>query len=414
MNENSSLKKKTQIHNYVTNVMYEMESQSYDIVTYIDVDTILTESLLINRLTSTIEKHPILKSYIHKENDTLFLEEDTEFNVKHHIDFEYVTQDTFDTPIQSVLNSSFRTKSKWRLLILVDRTTEKSRIVFKINHAYADGYQVIKLLTSIVSTITVSGEDVTRKFKRLTSWSETVYQLCIGTLVLIVANIKFFMYSVIKGTFSVPVSSFENQETECTKSISLDLRKIKEITKKHSITINDFLYACMIRTDYLYTQTKRQIYTVSAINVSNTKDLNNLAPLFLNIQNDLDCATLLQETHSLFNSCKYSAFIPLFSGLLRGVTPFLPRRLVTMFYNTITNSADYMYSNIIGPELDTISIPITDIHFATIAKNREIVFNIISCTDKINIICSFKKGRIEDKERFQSCIEEAYKTLLAS
>jgi len=264
------------------------------------------------------------------------------------------------------------------------------------------------------SISTPSGEDVTRKFKRLTSFPETVYQLFIGTILLILTNIQFCITSVLKGFGSRSAQSLNEQITEYIQCKPLDLQKIKEVCKKHSVTVNDFLYACMIRTDYLYTQTKRNIYTVSAINVSNTKNLNNLAPLFLNMNNDLDCSELLQQAHSIFNRCKYSAFIPLFSGFLNTLTPFLSSQLISTFYNSITNNADYMYSNIIGPELDTISIPITDIHFATIAKNREIVFNIISCKDKVNIICSFKKGRIEDKVRFQSCIEEAYKSLLAA
>jgi hypothetical protein len=128
----------------------------------------------------------------------------------------------------------------------------------------------------------------------------------------------------------------------------------------------------------------------------------------------LDCTKLLQTSHSIFNRCKYSAFIPLFSGFLSAVSPFLSSSLINTLYNSTTNNADYMYSNIIGPDLDGISIPITDIHFVTLAKNREIVFNIISCKDKVNIICSFKRGCIENKERFKTCVEEAYKSLLIS
>lgn len=414
MTEPNNPKRGKQFHNYVTNVMYEMKSQSYDIVTFIDVDTLLTEPLLIGALSSTVEKYKILKSYITKENDSLFLYEDADFNIKDHIGFEYEPQTKFDTHMQSLLNSSFSTKSKWKLLVLVDTSANKSRVFFKINHAYADGYQVIKILTSMFSISTPSGEDVTRKFKRLTSFPETVYQLFIGTILLILTNIQFCITSLLKEFVSRPAQSLKEQSTEYIQCKPLDLQTIKEVTKKHSVTVNDFLYTCMIRTDYLYTQIKRNIYTVSAINISNTKNLNNLAPLFLNVNNDLECSELLQQVHSIFNRCKYSAFIPLFSGFLNTLTPFLSSQLISTFYNSITNNADYMYSNIIGPDLDGISVPISDIHFATVAKNREIVFNIISCGDAVNIICSFKKGRIEDKERFQSCVEEAYKSLLAS
>lgn len=407
-----SQQKKTQIYDYVTNVMYEMNNQSYDILTYIDISSVITEDLLSSTLARTIQKHRILKSYIYKENNKLFVIEDTEFNPNDHVEIEYKSQTKFHEKTQYLLNSSFNTKSKWKLLVLIDKTLEKSRVVFKINHAYADGHQVIKILTSVISISTLAGEDVTIKFKRQTSWSDKLYQLFIGTLLLILSYIQYFFISVLKSF--IPTVSLEDQPTDTLECKPFNLQKIKEITAKHSITVNDFLYACMIRTDYLYTQKKREVYTVSAINVSNTDDLNNIAPLFLNIDNALESAELFQEVHSMFNRCKYSGFIPLFSGFLYVITPFVPIKLISLFYNITTNGSDYMYSNIIGPDIDALSIPITDIHFATVAKNREIIFNIISCKDKVNIICSFKKGRIEDKERFQSCIEEAYKSLLAA
>lgn len=414
MTETNNPKRRTLIHNYVTNAMYEIKSQPYDILTYIDLDVLLAESLLTSILARTVEKNKILKSYITKENDSLFLYEDTNFILKEHIEYKFESQNKFDTHIQPYLNSSFSTKSKWKILVLADTSANKSRVLFKINHAYADGYQVIKILTSIFSVSTPLGQDVTQKFKRLTSFPETIYQLFIGTILLILTNIKFFITSVTKDLLSTPIPCLEEQVTEYIQCKSFELQKIKEVTKKHCITVNDFLYACMIRTDYLYTQKKRNLNTVSAINVSNTTDLNNLAPLFLSVKNNLDCTTLLQETHSIFNRCKYSAFIPFFSRFLNTVTPFLSSNLINTLYNSATNNADYMYSNIIGPDLDEISVPITNIYFATVAKNREIVFNIISCKDKVNIVCSFKKGRIEDKERFKSCIEEAYKSLLVS
>ena len=54
---------------------------------------------------------------------------------------------------------------------------------------------------------------------------------------------------------------------------------------------------------------------------------------------------------------------------------------------------------------------IEDIHFLTLAKDKEIVFNIISSNDNINIICSFKEGVIGDKKRFEECIYKAYESL---
>ena len=54
-------------------------------------------------------------------------------------------------------------------------------------------------------------------------------------------------------------------------------------------------------------------------------------------------------------------------------------------YNSIIQKCEYVYSNVIGPNNEYFK----DIHFLILAKNKEIVFNIISSADNINIICSY-------------------------
>jgi sterol desaturase/sphingolipid hydroxylase (fatty acid hydroxylase superfamily) len=48
----------------------------------------------------------------------------------------------------------------------------------------------------------------------------------------------------------------------------------------------------------------------------------------------------------------------------------------------------------------------------TKSKGNSIVFNIISCEDKINVICSFKTNKIKNKKRFEKCIYRAYNELI--
>jgi hypothetical protein len=86
----------------------------------------------------------------------------------------------------------------------------------------------------------------------------------------------------------------------------------------------------------------------------------------------------------------------------------VPLNITSYLYNSLIQRVDYIYSNIIGPSHDSLE----DIHFLTLAKNKEIVFNIISSNDNLNIICSFKEGIIADKQRFEECIYKAYESLL--
>lgn len=393
------------IHNYVSKILHENKSGSFDIFTYIDIDNAMSVNDIKSLLDTIITKSPVLKQYLEKEGETFFLVEDTSFNLENYYTIRHMSMTEFDSHLQFFLNEPFVTSCKWKINICIDEHTKKTRLGFKIDHAYADGYQVIKILTSAFTD-----EDPTNKFKHSTTFWYSIYMIIFGTLSLLSLNIKF-LYKCLTNEIQ---ADYSHKETDMLHTKPFSLTEIKSITKKYNITVNDFLYACMVRTDYLYRISPRQIISASPINTSRTKDLNNVMPLFLSVQTDLEAPILFQKVHSLFDACKYSAFIPGISGLIQTVTPLLSLKFLTLCYNTILSNCDYVYSNIIGPDLDGISIPITDIHFATIAKNREIVFNIISCKDKINIVCSFKKGRIEDKVRFQSCIEEAYKSLLAA
>jgi hypothetical protein len=168
------------------------------------------------------------------------------------------------------------------------------------------------------------------------------------------------------------------------------------------------MYALMVKTDYLYRKVRRRITTVSSINVSDGKDLNNMTPIFMNIQNSLTNSELLDNVHEIFNSYKYSLFIPGLTYTIQTAAKVLTLNALNSLYSSIIAGSDYIFSNIIGPSHSMIE----DIHFLTIAKGNEIVFNIISSNDKINVICSFRDGVISDIRRFESCIYQAYMSLV--
>lgn len=393
------------VHNYATKAFYENNTGSFDIFTYFDIDKCMTIEDIKSILKTIVAKNPILKQYLQKDGETLFLVEDTTFDIENYYSIQHSTKDEFENTVPGFLNAPFTTPCKWKALYIIDTNANKSRCNFKIDHAYADGYKVIKILTSAFTD-----EDPTKKFKHSTSFFYSIYMLVFGTFLLLNLNVKF----IVKCLTSEIQENYSLRETDTISCDSFSLQEIKTITKKYNITVNDFLYACMVKTDYLYTGSTRQITSASPINTSRSKDLNNIMPLFLSIQTDLEPPFLFRKVHTMFDACKYSAFIPFLSGLIQVFIPLVSLKFLNLCYDNVLSNCDYVYSNIIGPDLDTISIPVTDIHFATVAKNREIVFNIISCKDKVNIVCSFKKGRITDKERFRSCIEQAYKSLLTS
>jgi hypothetical protein len=224
----------------------------------------------------------------------------------------------------------------------------------------------------------------------------------------------------IRNFFTLVFKSF-NREQESTKRNTdyivfkpLNFQDIKPFTKKKNITVNDFLYSLMIKTDDLYRQKEKIVLTVSPMNVSGTTQLNNMFPILFYTNNSCTVSTLITKVNHTFNNFKYSLFIPCLYILMNCITPYTPLNLFSNIYTTVLDHTDYVYSNVIGPSrfFFTNDIKVTNIHFLTNASKREIVYNIISCDDNINIICSFKKGVISNKRKFKQCLYKAYSTII--
>jgi hypothetical protein len=197
------------------------------------------------------------------------------------------------------------------------------------------------------------------------------------------------------------------------KNFKLD--DIKTFTKKNNITVNDFMYSLMIKTDKLYRKREKMLLISSPINVSGLTKTNNMCPIFNVVNNSYKDVTLLSKIHNTFNNLKYSLFIPTFSFLINSVTPHIPMNITFSMYKNLTTSFDYIFSNIIGPSFKNDNCKITDIHFLTTANSKEIIYNIISFENNINLICSFmKNGPIQNKKRYEKCIYKAYDLLLKS
>ena len=380
--------------------IFSRDSQhGYAILTYCDISLEFTNQTLHDHLQIMIHKIPILKQYIIEKNSTIFLEDDIEFKLENHYQIIYDTFDHFDAYIDTILNSDFKTKSKWLFHYLVDKESKKYRVYFKIDHSYADGYKIIEMLMSpLKSTHTPT------QFKRnmISIW-DTLYYIIIGTIVLL-----FHLCKRLLESLSSTPTSINFQKTDYIRCRSFKLSDIKHVTQKYHITVNDFLYSLLVKTDSLYHTHNRDIVTLSPINISGSKHLNNMAPIVNKISNTIDNKNLFHTVHETFNSYKYSLYIPILSFVLHYIVPLLPLHIQSNMYDSLVHRCDYIYSNVIGPTHESFE----DIHFLTLAKDKEIVFNIISSNDHINIICSFKEGVIQDKRRFEECIYMAYENLM--
>lgn len=382
----------------ISKFFYKDSQDGCAILTYYNINMEFTNQTLEDFLQTMINKFPVLKQYIIEKNSNIYLKDDTEFKIENHYQIIYDTFDHFDAYVDTILNSHFKTKSKWLFHYLADTESKKYRVYFKIDHSYADGYKIIEMLMSPLQSI-----DTSKQFKRNTSsmW-DTLYYIIIGTISLLFNLCKILLESL--SSTPTPPSI---KKTDYIRCRPLSLSDIKHNARKCNITVNDFLYALLVKTDSLYCTHKRDIITISPINISGSKDLNNMAPIVNKITNTMDNKDLFHTIHETFNSYKYSLYIPIFSFILQYIAPLLPLYIQRNIYDSTVNRCDYVYSNVIGPTYEMFE----DIHFLLLANDKEIIFNTISSNDNINIICSFKEGIIQDKKRFEECIYMAYENL---
>jgi hypothetical protein len=372
-----------------------------------------------NYINQILTKNPILSQRFIEKDDSVFIENIPSFNKHNNYSIVYTNKDKFDDYIETIIIKKFSLDIKWICMFCIDKVNKKSRFYFKIHHSYVDGYKLIEILVSPV----INNNNITTKFKRTSNTIyETLYYYIIGTIMLIIINIRF-LFKIIFGVNQ----QHQPHETELSKSSSssslnvvtdyilcknFNLDEIKMFTKKRDITVNDFLYSLMIKTDKLYRKQEKTLLISSPINVSGLTQQNNLCPIFNIISNSYDDITLLNKIHNTFNNLKYSLFIRGFSVLLNVICSHLSVNVLLPLYNKITSKFDYAFSNIIGPSLKNVC-SIYDIHFLTTANDNEIIYNIISYENNVNLICSFNKdGPIKNKKRYKKCIYKAYKQLL--
>lgn len=393
--------------NYVSKILFKDTDTSYAVVAYCDFDKELTKEDIRIYLNTIVEKNEILKRRIIEKDSQLYIEVLDSIDIEEYYTIDYTSENEFLNKTTIVLNEPFKPDAPWQFRFYIDSEAKKSRGYFKIHHAYADGYQLSKTLVS-----PYTDKDITKQFKRVSTIFNTIYYYIVGTISLCIMNLQF----ILKVISSNVVQKESEAETDHIESKGFSLEKIKEFTKKHSITVNDFLYSVMIKTDYLYTGKGRILTSVSPINISGTKDINNICPLFLRSNTDQSNSSLLKSVHEIFNSCKYSLFIPCLTLLVNTVTNWLSDDTLYSVYSSVTSNYDYAYSNMICPESNDIDKGffrnINNIHFLSAAKNREIIVSCISYKDTIHIMYSFKKGSIKDKARFEQCVYDAYDSLI--
>ena len=379
-------------------------NNEYFILSYFDADEALSEEFLTEGLNNVLAQHPTLKKTFISQHNTIQFYDIPNFDIHKCFSIKYIKN--FNAYTKKIMNQPF-TEYKFNMVACINKETNKSRVYVKIHHAYADGYKIIEMFNLFLNNPTILPE-----FKRKSE--NSIFYYIFGTITLILINILICIKITIQYFIPTPNNKDKPSDYIICKSFCLD--KIKKFTTKHKITVNDFLYALMVKTDQLYTNKKRLIQTISPINVYKLNEMNNMLPIYNIIDNSCDTLSLIKTIHTMFNNYKYSLYIFLLSSYTTVITylhqyymPF-SNDVLQSFFDAIMNSSDYVYTNIIGPKVTNVQLK--NIHFLINPINNEIIYNIVSYENNVNIVCSFKEGIIQDKKLFKQCIYKAYTELI--
>ena len=379
------------------------------ILTYIDLDELFTKEKIVKYIREVIEQNKILSKKIIEISNNHYLIDAEYLNIDEHYSVVHAKHEDFDNYTKDIFNTKIETFLKWKFVWFVDETLLKTRMYFKINHSYVDGYTLINILTS-----PFKHKDVTSNFKRkANNILDQIYYYIIGTIVVIILTIQVCINNIVQKMYKHKEEITEDFSTTKDDYIiceSFNLSDIKIFTKKQNITINDFLYSLMIKTDNKYRKKEKLLTTMFPINVSGITQPTNELGIYNVIKNSMDNYSLLKNVNNTFNCLKFSLYIPIVTFLINKIDPFL---FINNYINDLyTCNIDYVFTNMIGPDIKNFETKITDIHFLCNNLYKEVIYSIISCNNNINIICSFKEGIIEDKKEYEKCIYESYNEIM--
>ncbi len=396
------------INDTETNIIYEENKETDNwgnIVTFLDFDGVLSRKGFLKYLNCLLKNNNILHKNIVKQDQNNFFEYQN-IDIKQYYNIKKCSYKLFDKKTYYVLNRKYNTN--WFFHLYADSLNNKSRLYFTINHAYADGYKIISLLTSSIK----HSQYKTPNFKRK---SKNYYYILIGTCILIFLYLKTLYNIYNKSKTNTTITS----KTDFV-SINLSFNKLKIISEKNKISLNDLLYSLTIKTHYYYFKKDKNILIASPFNTGNKNKTNNFFFLFTEIYNNLTTIDLFQKVNNIFNCYKFSAFVIIIKYIYNIIGNIICRQL----YTKITDNLDILYTNMIGPEKNEVhdqynncrafnkeKITMNNIHFLMNHKKHELSFNIISYNTNINIIVSFSEN-IYNKKKLLTAINDAYTEII--
>lgn len=276
-------------------------------------------------------------------------------------------------------------------------------IGFRINHAYADGYALIKLLSGVDTSLRL-----TRHRSSLTDIKNLVSAL--GKSSGVVMDVA--MDEAMGRTIAVA----DEGRVIRISCIPFNLLKIKAYGKRHGVTVTVVLYCIMLLSHYAVTS-KTQLMTVSAIRYSGSEPNSLFRILPIVSSNSIesgDSALLLKSVSRDMDTYKNSSYTSIIAFSLKVVENLYgEQRLRSLMSYLVTTKADLSFSAVIATSLETASRHwgCALSHMCYSIAPGPVTYSYLSVGDEIMLNVTWRGNRIADGNAYKATIENVYHEL---
>tara|TARA_Y100000389_G_C17467914_1_gene527423 strand:- start:2934 stop:4124 length:1191 start_codon:yes stop_codon:yes gene_type:complete len=375
-----------------------------DINVLVRVDGTLTKDRLRRALIEVCDSCPGLKRLIIVKPWLITTAPHIQFNVDNHLsvtDHLTTVDDTYSLLEDSNEEPMSDSMPLWKLSAYNHIPSGKCTIGFRINHAYADGYTLIKILSGVDTPLRLTkGRPSLTNIKNLVS---ILGQYCSVAMDLAMPRIS-----------KTPAVADEGRAT-LISCIPFNLQKIKAYGKRHGVTVTVVLYCIMLLSHYAVTS-KTKLASVSAIRYAGSEPnspFRILPMLFNNSSESGDAALLLRSISQNMETCKNTSYPSVIALGLKVIGNLCGEQQLRSLTAHLATKTDLIFSSVIGPRLETISkywrIPVS--HASYFMAPGPVTYSYLSVGDEIMLTVTWRGNRIADGNKYKATIENVYHEL---
>lgn len=373
-----------------------MAGQPYnDVLVWVDMHQVLSKQFATEFVTELCREWSCLREVILTSENSATTTPCICFNVQNHLEIMDDDEETVCGLAKwpSIMHDHMTNLiPQWKIRIINSHQKKRSRLYLRINHAYADGYTIIKMLTG-QDTVVGLGNSKRSAFNLMR-----------------LQKLLWNNHSIAKKCIDNAACAIESDDTKLLSCKPLKLKDVRIASKRSNATVTAILYTIMLFS-YAEMTKKDRIVGGSMVTTSTSSDRSGLKVLPLLFVNSISGKSKLEVLKSVsvdFATCKSSMYIGAVQSAISACSTMWGNKLIKRGISyAMYQEVDLIFNSVIGPSESGICrdhhIRTSDIGFAL--APGPVCFNYISYEDRINLTVTCRGGRIEDAVKFKEQIE---------